>query len=84
MMTAVMAVRAGNVSNKALVKKVIGFIVVVVVCVAVVVVVLKVLKTFGDSSSDSKKEKTFNEGTLDNLNFILKLQYSNILRPFIV
>lgn len=66
MTTTVMAVRAGIASNKALVKKVIGLIVVVVVCVAVVVVVLKVLKTFEDSSSDSKKEKTFNEGTLDN------------------
>lgn len=72
-MIVVMVVWVGNVLNKVLVKKVIGLIVVVVVCVVVVVVVLKVFKMFGDFFSDFKKEKIFNEGMLDNWNFILKL-----------
>lgn len=49
--------RASN--NKALIKKVVGLIVVVAVCVAVIVIVLNVLKTFGDSSDDSKGETNY-------------------------
>lgn len=49
---------ARNASNKALIKKVVGLIV-VVVGVAVVVIVLKVLDKFGDSSDDGKGETSF-------------------------
>lgn len=46
-------------SNKALIKKVVGLIVVVVVCIAVIVIVLNVLKKFGDSSDDIKGETNY-------------------------
>lgn len=50
---------ASSASNKALIKKVVGLIVVVAVCVTVIVIVLNVLKTFGDSSDDSKGETNY-------------------------
>lgn len=46
-------------SNKVLIKKVVGLIVVTVVCVAVVVIILNVLKTFGGSSDGAKEEDKF-------------------------
>ena len=53
---------AETASNKAVIKKFIGLVVVIVVCVAVVVVVLKVVKTFGDSGDETKEEEKKFEG----------------------
>ena len=50
---------ARGASNRAVIKKVIGLIVVAVVCVAAIIVVLSVLKTFGDSGDDTKEAKKF-------------------------
>ena len=56
---------ARGTSNKALIKKVIGLVVVVAVCVVVVIVVLNVLKTFGDSDEDSQEEKKLGGESLE-------------------
>ena len=53
-------------SNKPLIKKLIGLIVVVAVCVTVIVIVVKVLGS--GSSDDDKKEKVKFDGKSNKLN----------------
>lgn len=59
---------ARGTSNKALIKKVIGLVVVVAVCVVVVIVVSNVLKTFGDSDDDSQEGRKFEGESLFKAN----------------
>ncbi|XP_068703848.1 tyrosine-protein kinase receptor-like [Montipora foliosa] len=65
MMVATTAERASS-SNKPLIKKIVGLIVVAVVCVTVIFVVVKVLRSFGGPDDKQKEKAKFDVRVLTN------------------